>query len=117
MKIATLVGFLSLFGVGESFFVSQTVESVRREGQRARLPERRLNTEDYDTTRRNYLMNALICSVSLTVTVQPSLAISASSVSGSDSGMATTKNKKIGGLALKIRSVGHIMVREHYVFC
>jgi hypothetical protein len=110
MKAPALFGVFYLFGGGESYFVSLRVLSVSRDKQPTIQQERKLHVEDYDATRRKYLMNSLITAVSPTFIAQPVLATSTSPGTGSDSGMATTKNKKIGGLALKIRSVGHIMV-------
>jgi hypothetical protein len=108
MKIVNLFGLFCLFCVGESFSVLPRVGSRRSEKQLTRLRERRVHGENYDATRRNFLTNSLITAGSLTFTGQPVLAVP--TPTGSENGMATTKNKKIGGLALKIRSVGHIMV-------
>lgn len=107
MRILELSGlFCLLISVGESFFAAYTIvdfaEQYRRSTSRY---VRKAHTEAFDDVRRNCILTLLTTSASFAA--HPVFAIS----TAADNGMTTTKNKKIGGLALKIRSVGQIMVR------
>lgn len=102
-------GFLFLvLVVVESSFVSLPIGSDRSDKQWTVLHEKRTASEFYDSSRRKYLVSSLISVVALPLTDRPVFAIDTGT--SADNGMVSTKNKKIGGLALKIRSVGHIMV-------
>jgi hypothetical protein len=107
MKIAEFLALVPLLFVVEGF--SSSITSNVRHPTCIEL-----HREERDDTRRTYLNQAVMAGFALVAGAQSTFA--AGSTTNMDTGMATTKNKKLGGLALKIRSVGVIMVGEH-CFC
>jgi hypothetical protein len=114
MKIVELAGLvLLLFASGESFSVS--IETCSRCPSSTRLHQQILQPEDFDNTRRSYLNRAITAAFAFDIGANlPTIAAAATTVNG-ENGMTTTKNKKLGGLALKIRSVGLILVSQIFL--
>ncbi len=106
MKIFGLPGLAYLlFTTGESYVLTT---SSRLEHSRKRNERLRCEISDEQLgLRRSLLNNAVLAGFSFITGVQPALAAETSMV---PSGMPPPKNKKLGGLAFKIQSVGYVMV-------
>ena len=107
MKILGLpaIFYLLLISQGESY-VSTTSSGL----QHSRIRNTRLRCELSDPQlglRRSILKQTVLVGCNLVFGPQPTFAAGTSIV---DTAVPSSKNKKLGGLAFKIQSVGHVMV-------
>jgi hypothetical protein len=95
-----------LIGTGESYVLT-TESSNLRHSRRRNI---RLRCESADPQlgmRRSFLTHSVLAGFNLVIGIQPTFAAGTSMI---ENGAPSSKNKKLGGLAFKIQSVGHVMV-------
>lgn len=112
MKIFGLAGLAYLlFTTGESYLLttSPRLQHSRRRNERLRCEI----SDEQLGMRRSLLNSAVLAGFSFIAGVQPALATGTSMV---QNGMPSPKNKKLGGLAFKIQSVGYVMVSNRQLY-
>ena len=95
----------------ESYVLTTSSDLLRR-SKRRNLRLRCELLDSQPSLRRSFLNQSVLAGFSLVVGIQPTFAAGTSMVENS---MPSSKNKKLGGLASKIQSVGHVMVSRKVV--
>jgi hypothetical protein len=94
-----------LIGTRESY--AWTTSSDLRRSRRRNIHLRCESLDKKLRLRRSFLNQVGLAGFNLIVGTQPAIAAGTSMV---ETGVPSSKNKKLGGLAFKIQSIGHVMV-------
>jgi hypothetical protein len=92
---------------GESYLLTKSTDL--RQSRRRNVRLRCALSDPKQGVRRAFLSQTVLVGFNLVMGIQSSSAAGTSTV---ESVMPSSKNKKLGGLAFKIQSVGHVMVSQ-----